>query len=104
MRPPSAYFGGDEWGDKDHLLVLAHTIYEDGLNEMGLPRHLTTHPDNDGWYQVASVIDHSVAAREQWEKDNPTHTPGERVYVQYTRPADKPLRALSPEPEAGEDD
>lgn len=81
--------GGLEWGEKDHLLTLAYTIYLDGLNEFGYPVHEARHFDNDGWYEAETVTDHAAAAFDQHSKDNPKPGPGERVVVKFTRPEDR---------------
>ncbi|MBE0009602.1 MULTISPECIES: hypothetical protein [unclassified Arthrobacter] len=86
--------GGPEWGEKDHLLTLAYTVYLDGLNEMGFPLSQTRHFDNDGYYEAETIQDHSLAAVDQFRKDNKESAPGERVVVRYTRPEGKPLPAL----------
>ncbi|NOJ59761.1 hypothetical protein [Arthrobacter sp. 260] len=63
----------------------------DGLNEMGFPINQSRHFDNDGYYEAETIQDHSLAAVEQFQKDNKVSSPGERVVVRYTRPPGKPL-------------
>ncbi|MDR4533209.1 hypothetical protein [Glutamicibacter sp. PS] len=84
-----------DWTDKDYLLSLALTVYEDGLCSCGHPVELAHHPDNDGWYEAHQKICHACAARERatkgTEKNPHRAEPGERVYTTYDRPAGKPL-------------
>lgn len=84
-----------DWTDKDYMLALALTIYEDGLCSCGHPLVLAHHPDNDGWYEAHKKQCHACAARERATQgsggDAYVPTPGERVSTRYTRPADKPL-------------
>lgn len=97
MRPPSAYLGGVEWGEQDHLLTLAYTVYLDGLNDLGFPSMQARHFDNDGFYEVETILDHSAAALERHNQDNKDPEPGERVFVKYTRPEGKPLGPFTPD-------
>lgn len=77
------------------MLTLALTLYEDGLCACGHPLVLAHHPDNDGWYDAHKLQCHSCAARERATAGSGTDPyvpqPGEKVFTQYTRPADKPL-------------
>jgi len=81
--------------EKDYVLSLALTIYEDGLCSCGQPIILAHHPDNDGWYEAHKTQCHSCAARERatqgTSKEQYIPQPGERVYTTYDRPAHKPL-------------
>jgi hypothetical protein len=81
--------------EKDYVLSLALTIYEDGLCSCGQPLILAHHPDNDGWYEAHKTQCHSCAAREiatqGTSKEQYVPQPGERVYTTYERPAHKPL-------------
>lgn len=84
-----------DWTDKDYLLALALTIYEDGLCGCGQPITLAHHPDNDGWYEAHKIQCHSCASRENATKgtgkDPYKPMPGEKVYTSYDRPDSKPL-------------
>jgi len=84
-----------DWTEKDYVLTLALTVYEDGLCSCGQPMAVAHHKDNDGWYDSKKTQCHSCAARERATQPNGS-TPyvpaaGEKVYTIYTRPADKPL-------------
>jgi hypothetical protein len=83
-----------EWTDKDYVLSLALTIYEDGLCGCGQPMAVAHHPDNDGWYDAKKTQCHSCAKREQANTGKQDPPPGEKVYTIYTRPTDKPLPPL----------
>ncbi|WP_190263677.1 hypothetical protein [Glutamicibacter nicotianae] len=87
-----------DWTDKDYLLSLVLTIYEDGLCSCGQPTELAHHPDNDGWYTAHKKVCQSCAARERSTqgigKEPYKPDPGERVYTSYDRPTDKPIRDL----------
>lgn len=97
QKPPSHWFYGNrgEWTDRDYLLALALTIYEDGLCGCGQPVIIAHHPDNDGWYDAKKTQCHSCASREMATagtgKDAYTPLPGEKVSTKYTRPDNKPL-------------
>ena len=84
-----------EWTEKDYVLALALTIYEDGLCGCGQPMALAHHQDNDGWYDAKKTQCHSCAKRESATqgngKDPYKPAPGEKVFTVYTRPASKPL-------------
>jgi hypothetical protein len=57
------------------------------------------HPDNEGWYEAEKVVDWSLAAKQQFEKDMKDPEPGERIIVRYTRPPSVPLVSLAPDAE-----
>jgi hypothetical protein len=53
-RPPSSFFGGKEWGERDHLLLLAYQRYLDTTcPECGGYVLECRDPDNRGVYEVA---------------------------------------------------
>lgn len=85
--------------DKDYLLTLTLTVYEDGLCGCGQPMNLAHHPQNDGWYEAHKTQCHSCASRERATagngKDAYTPEPGEKVWTTYERPDNKPLLARS---------
>lgn len=80
-----------DWTDKDYVLTLALTIYEDGLCVCGQPMAVAHHPDNDGWYDAKKIQCHSCAKREAASAGKADPVPGEKTYTIYTRPANKPL-------------
>jgi hypothetical protein len=90
--------GGFVWGEVDHLLTFAYTLYLAGMCSCGHPTKVCQHPDNDGWFEAKTVVCNAQAEIDRItgaEKYKPA--PGERFYTEYTRPADKPLRALTPD-------
>ena len=76
-------------------MMLALTIYEDGLCQCGQPIVIAHHPDNEGWYEAEKVQCQSCASRERATsgtgKEAYTPMPGEKVHTRYTRPPSKPL-------------
>ncbi|MCW2132883.1 hypothetical protein [Arthrobacter sp. VKM Ac-2550] len=85
-----------DWTDKDYVLSLALTAYEDGLCSCGQPIAIAHHPDNDGWYDAHKTQCHSCAARERATQSDGKQQykpePGEKLYTTYERPPDKPLK------------
>ncbi|WP_275779712.1 hypothetical protein [Paenarthrobacter sp. Y-19] len=81
--------------ERDYVLTLALTIYEDGLCGCGQPAAIAHHPDNDGWYDAHKIQCHSCAARERATTGAGTQPykpdPGEKVFTSYERPEDQPL-------------
>ena len=52
-RPPSALLGGTEWGERDHLLILAYQRYLDTTcSECGGYALECRNPENNGVYTV----------------------------------------------------
>jgi hypothetical protein len=96
-KPPSHWFTRNrgEWMEKDYVLSLALTIYEDGLCSCGHPLILAHHPDNDGWYEADKTQCHSCAARERATQGTSNEryvpAPGEKLQTRYKRPESKPL-------------
>lgn len=80
-----------DWTDKDYVLALALTIYEDGLCACGQPMVVAHHPDNDGWYKAHKAQCQSCAAKERTGAGATPPEPGEKVYTTYDRPSSKPL-------------
>lgn len=76
-------------------MMLALTVYEDGLCSCGQPVIISHHPDNEGWYDAEKVQCQSCATRELATsgngKDPYKPSPGEKTFTRYTRPANKPL-------------
>lgn len=74
-----------DWTDKDYVLSLALTIYEDGLCSCGQPTVVAHHVDNDGWYEAQKVQCYSCASRELATANSGsepyTPDPGEKVYA-----------------------
>ena len=97
MKPPSHWLSPvrSDWTDLDYMLMLALTVYEDGLCACGQPIVLAHHPDNDGWYTAHKVQCKSCASRELATSGSGYKpAPGEKMRITYDRPADKPLRQI----------
>ena len=91
--PPLVYLGrsqpGAPWTHKDRLLAEGLTFYEDSLNRHGIPWRLATDPDLDGWFEVDdSLVDHTEAALERWQKDTKSRVPGTVPRIVDTRGKD----------------
>lgn len=57
-------------------------LYEQSINEHGIPFREATDPDMDGWYEVDdTVIDYAVAAIEEYRKNNKNIEPGTQLRV-----------------------
>ncbi len=60
---------------------------EDSTGPHGIPYTDALDPDNDGWYEVETKVDHAQAALDQWQKGDGTKAdPGTLPYVINTRP------------------
>lgn len=81
-------------------------IYEESINEFGLPVRVATDPEMDGWYEVNDdVIDFSVAALEEYRRSTKNPEPGVRLSIVNTKVAEeeRPVGARRPTVR-GEDD
>jgi hypothetical protein len=81
-------------------------LYEQNVNEHGIPFREATDPEMDGWYEVDdSVVDYSVAAIEDYRKNNKNIEPGTQLRIVNTRPdeEDRPEAARAPAPTSQED-
>ena len=78
------------------MLTFAYTLYLAGMCSCGHPTKICQHPDNDGWFEAKTTICNAQAEIDRITgADKYQAEPGERFYTSYTRPADKPLRALA---------
>lgn len=75
QRPPSAWYGrGGEWTDRDHLLTLAHTLYEAALcPDCGR----TVEECSRSAYTIETRTCNATAAVELWRKENKDPPPGQ---------------------------
>ena len=106
-QPPSAYLGFKD-KDKDRLLELAYTLYEDGLCSCGWPIVICQDPENDGWFelpdrtticQVRAVLDRESKERRGNSSYEPE--PGELLNVVLNRGS---LLAADPDPDYQRDE
>lgn len=79
--PPMEYLGlespGSPWSLKSRGLAQGLILHEDGTNRLGIPVHVAQNPDNSGFFEVDdSLIDHSEAALEEWNRQNEKPDPG----------------------------
>lgn len=71
LEPP-----GSPWSAKSRALAEGLLLYEDGLNRLGIPRRVATDPANAGFFEVDdSLIDHSEAALEEWNRQHEKSRP-----------------------------
>lgn len=75
------------------MLTLALTAHEDSLCPgCGQPKDVAYNPDSDGWYEAAEVVCAGCKAQHDHGKGQKEPTPGGKVFVIDSRPADEPLR------------
>lgn len=86
LEPP-----GSPWSLKSRGLAQGLILHEDGTNRLGIPVHVAQDPDNAGFFEVDdSLIDHSEAALEEWQRQNEKPEPG---VVPVVRLDERALRA-----------
>lgn len=72
LEPP-----GSPWSLKSRGLAQGLILHEDGTNRLGIPVHVAQDPDHAGFFEVDdSLIDHSEAALEEWNRENKKPEPG----------------------------
>lgn len=93
-KPPSHWLYGNrgDWSERDYVLTLVLTKWEQGLCSCGQPIAVAHHPDNDGWYDPKVTQCHSCAEMER-HTGSKDYRPdaGEKLSTKYTRPGSKPL-------------
>lgn len=90
---------GRPWSQKSQALAEGLLLYEESINEYGIPIKEATDPDMDGWYEVDDdTIDYSVAAIEEYKKSNKNIEPGTILKIVANRPdeEDRPEEARRP--------
>lgn len=100
---PEVYLGtkppGTPWSRKSRGLAEGLSLYEDSINEFGIPLRQATDPEMDGWYEIKDdEVDYAVAAMEEYRKNKKDAEPGVRLQVVNTRvqDAERPAEALPP--------
>lgn len=67
------YLGKKEpgtWSLRSRALAEGLTLYEESVNEFGIPLREAYDPERDGWYEVDdSTVDYAVAAMEEYRKN-----------------------------------
>jgi hypothetical protein len=93
LEPP-----GSPWSLKSRGLAQGLILHEDGTNRLGIPVHVAQDPDNAGFFEVDdTLIDHSEAALEEWQRQNEKPEPG---VVPMVRLDERALRAAKARREA----
>lgn len=90
---------GKPWSQKSQALAEGLLLYEENVNEYGIPIREATDSEMDGWYEVDdTMIDYSVAAIEEYKKSNRNIEPGTLLRVVNTRvdDEDRPEAARRP--------
>ena len=106
---PEVYLGkkdpGTAWSLRSRALAEGLAIYEDSINEYGIPKREATDPERDGWYEIDDrTVDYSVAAMEEWRRATKNPEPGVllRVVDTYTGEETRPQEARRFPPSARE--
>ena len=74
-------------------------LYEEQVNQYGIPYRIATDDENEGWFEVDdSVIDHAAAAIEEYQKNTKNPEPGVRLSVTLEKAddGDRPAAARRP--------
>lgn len=80
---------GTAWSLRSRALAEGLTLYEESVNELGLPLREVLDPERDGWYEVDDeTVDYSLAALEDYRKSNKNPEPGVQLKVVDTYEAD----------------
>lgn len=79
--------GGDGgWTVKDRVLVVAYTLYLEGMCSCGYPTEICHHPENDGYFDVDTATCYANAAIEAYRnQEGYSPEPGERMGAVYVR-------------------
>lgn len=85
-----------KWSERDLLLSLALTAYEDSLcSGCGQPKDVAFNPDAEGWLEAREVVCAGCAARHRHGQARKDPVAGAKVYVEDIRPPGLELRAWS---------
>lgn len=102
--PPSRYLALDvkPWGETDFLLTQALELHDRMLCPGGCGQYADEahDDDNEGGYEVVTVLCHACAAREEWHKDHSgDEKPGpgtQTAVVKRQRASRRPAGAARP--------
>lgn len=76
---------GTAWSLRSRSLAEGLTLYEESINEFGIPLREAYDPERDGWYEVDdTTIDFAVAAMETYRKTTKDQEPGVQLTVKDT--------------------
>jgi hypothetical protein len=98
---------GTPWSQKSQALAEGLLLYEQSINQYGIPRRIAEDPEMDGWFEIDDkIVDFAEAAMEDYRKNHKNVEPGAqlRVINTYEGDEDRPADALPPEPSRGGDD
>jgi hypothetical protein len=85
-----------KWSDRDLLLSMALTAYEESLcSGCGQPKDEAYNPDAEGWYEAHEVTCAGCKAQQDHGNGKKEPTPGAKVYVVDSRPAEVKSRSWS---------
>ncbi len=108
---PEVYLGkkdpGTAWSLRSRALAEGLALYDENVNELGIPLREATDPERDGWYEIDdSTVDYSQAALEEYRKSTKDMEPGVMLKVvdTYEGEEERPQaarRAQPPSREAG---
>lgn len=81
------------WSRKSRGLAEGLLLYEQSVNQFGIPLREATDDEMDGWYEVDDTrIDHSVAALQRWEKETKKPEPGVIPRIVNTHHEPEPVK------------
>lgn len=92
---------GKPWGKKSRALAEGLLLYEESVNEYGIPIREATDPEKDGWYEVDdSTVDYAAAAIEEYRDATKNPEKGVRLSVVDTSvdESERPQAARRPKP------
>lgn len=106
---PLVYLGhtepGKPWSKRSRALAEGLMLYEENINQYGIPIQEATDPEMDGWYEIDdSVVDYAVAAMEDYRKNNKNVEPGAQLRVVNTRVDDSERPEGARRPDTSEED
>lgn len=90
---------GTAWSLRSRALAEGLVLYEESINELGLPLREVYDPERDGWYEVDDeTVDYSLAALEEYRKNTKDPEPGVQLKVidTYQEDAERPEGAGRP--------
>lgn len=78
------------------MLTLALTVYEESLcSGCGQDKSISYNPDAEGWFEAREVTCAGCAAQQRHGEGSKSQTPGGKLFVVDTRPAELVLRPWS---------
>lgn len=90
---------GTAWSLRSRALAEGLALYEESINEYGIPIREATDPERDGWYEINDeTVDYSRAAMEEYQKNTKNPEPGVMLKVEdtYEGEGERPEQARRP--------